>query len=305
MAWLDAWEAFVKTVDAGSMAAAARRLECSRAQVSKQLAELEKAFGVRLLERTTRRLDLTPGGEVFYQHAQRVLAALKETELAVQNLVETPRGVLRISAPVSFGRLHVAPLLPRIADAHPQVQCELVLTDRLVDLVEEKFDVGLRLTDAPPANLVAKKLAVIKRVICASPRYVAAMGEPRTPQELVHHHCFAYSYGRTVSDWRLATPSGEVLTIPIRGKFQVDNADAILQAVLAGHGVAILPTYLCGAELARGALLAVLGTHEPLPSFGRHLYACYPASHVQLPRQRVFLQALEQHFSPIPPWERA
>lgn len=303
MAWLDAWEAFVKTVEAGSMAAAARRLECSRAQVSKQLAELEKAFGVRLLERTTRKISLTPGGEVFYPHALRVLAELREAELAVRTMVDSPHGVLRISAPVTFGRMHVAPLLPGIAERYPQLQCELVLSDRPIDLVEEKFDLALRMTDAPPENLVARKLAVIKRVICASPAYLAAMGTPRQAQDLAHHHCFAYLYGRTESEWRLADPSGEVLTVPVRGKFQIANADSILQAVLEGHGMAILPTYLCGPHLASGELVSVLDDHEPMPSFGRHLYACYPASRVQLPKLRVVLQTLDEYFRPLPPWE--
>lgn len=305
MAWLDAWEAFVRTVEAGSMAAAARRLDCSRAQISKQLAELEKSFGARLLERTTRRLNLTPAGELFYQHALRVLDEIKETELALHNVVATPRGVLRISASVTFGRLHVAPLLPGIAEAYPQLQCELVLTDRPINVVEEKFDLVLRLTDTPPENLVARKLAVVERVMCASPRYLVTMGEPKSPQDLAHHHCFTYLSARSESEWRLAAPSGEVLSIPVRGKFQVDNVDSIHQAVLQGHGIAILPTYLCGAELACGELVHIMRDYQPMPSFGRHLYACYPANRAKLPKLQVILRRLEEYFSPVPPWERS
>ena len=304
MGWLATWEAFVKTVELGSMAAAARRLDCSRAQVSKQVAELEHAFGVRLVERTTRKLHLTPAGEIFYEHALRVLAELKDTELAVQNVVETPSGILRISAAVAFGRLHVAPLLPRFAAAYPQVRCELVLTDRRIDMIDEKFDLALRLTDAPPENAVARKLAVIKRVICASPAYLARMGIPRVPEDLMHHDCFAYSGARTESDWNLSAPSSGVVTVPVRGKFQISDLDGIVEAVLSGHGIAILPTYVCGAQLARGELTAVLGDWEPVTTFGRHVYATYPASRVQLPKLRVFLAALEAHFSPVPPWER-
>lgn len=304
MAWLESWEAFVKTVETGSMAAAARRLDCSRAQVSKQLAELEKAFGLRMLERTTRRINLTPGGELFYQHALRVLEEIQEAEAALQNMVETPSGLLRISASVSFGRLHVAPLLPAVTREYPQLQCELILTDRVIDLGEEKFDLALRLTDMPPENVVARKLTAIERVVCASPAYLAAMGEPATPQDLVHHHCFAYARGHIQSDWRLAGPAGEV-SVPIRARFQINDIDSILQAVLAGHGIAILPTYLCGAELARGNLKPILPGYAAVSTFGRHVYACYPPSRVQLPKLRVFLQALERHFNPVPPWERA
>lgn len=305
MIWLAAWDAFVKTVELGSMAAAARRLDCTRAQVSKQMAELEHAFGVRLIERTTRKLSLTPAGDVFYQHALRVLDELKGAEHAVQNVLEMPAGVMRISAPVSFGRLHVVPLLPRFADDYPQVQCELVLSDRVTDLIEEKFDIALRLTDAPPANVVARKLAAVTRVICASPAYLARRGEPRIPEDLLHHDCFAYLRGRSESEWNLRSPSGSVATIPVRGKFQVNNVDSIFDAVLQGHGLAILPTYLCGAAIARGELVSVLREHEPISTFGRHIYACYPASRVQLPKLRVFLHALETCFGPVPPWERS
>lgn len=305
MGWLVTWEAFVKTVELGSMAAAARRLDCSRAQVSKQLAELEAAFGVRLVERTTRKLHVTPAGEVFYQQALRVLAQLKETELAVQHVVDTPTGILRITASIAFGRLHIAPLLPRFAVDYPQVQCELVLTDRALDLVDEKFDLALRLTDAPPDNAVARKLAVIERRICASPAYLARRGVPRSPDDLAHHDCFAYLGARTESDWTLRSPSGALATVPVRGKFQISHLDGILDAVLGGHGLAILPTYVCGPHLARGELVAVLADHEPVTSFGRHVYATYPVSRVHLPKLRVFLDALERAFTPAAPWERA
>lgn len=303
MTWLNTWDAFVKTVESGSMAAAARRLECSRALVSKQLAELEQSLGVRLLERTTRKLNLTPGGEVFYVHALRVLEEIRDAEQALQNTVERPRGVLRISASVSFGRLHVAPLLPRIAQAYPQLQCELVLNDRITDLLEEKFDLALRLTDAPPENMVARKLAPVRRAICASPGYLASHGLPTSPEDLLHHQCFAYSHARTESEWRLAGSAGET-SIPVRAPFQINNVDSIQEAVLQGHGLAILPTYLCGSHLASGSLVAVLGDFELRTSFGQHVYACYPASRVQLPKLKVVLQVLEEYFGAVPPWER-
>ncbi|BAL23831.1 LysR family transcriptional regulator [Azoarcus sp. KH32C] len=305
MSWLGAWEAFVKTVDLGSMAAAARRLDCSRAQVSKQLAELEQSFGARLIERTTRRQNLTPAGEVFYEHALRVLEELRDAELAVQNLVEIPRGILRIAAPVSFGRLQIAPLLPQFAAEHPLVQCELDLEDRRVDLIEENVDIALRLTDAPPENVVARKLTLVRRVICASPDYLARHGVPQVPQDLAHHECFAFTRMRGPSDWTLATPGGSLVTVPIRAKFQVNNLDSINAAVLQGHGLAILPTYLCGPDVARGTLVEVLKEYLPITTYGQHLYACYPASRVRLPKVRVFLQMLEDHFSPVPPWERS
>ena len=165
MAWLGSWESFVKVVEAGSMAAAARRLDCTRAQVSKQIGELERAFGVRLFERSTRKLSLTPSGEVFHQHALRALEAIQSTEVAVRNMGDAPHGVLRISASITFGRMYIAPLLPQIVARYPELSCELVLTDQLVDLVDDNIDLALRLTKAPPEDAVARKLVHMKRVI--------------------------------------------------------------------------------------------------------------------------------------------
>lgn len=174
MTWLSSWDSFVKVVEAGSMAAAARRLDCTRAQISKQIAELERAFGVRLFERSTRKLSLTPSGEVFHQHARRALEAIQSTEVAVKNMGDAPRGVLRISASITFGRMYIAPLLPKIVEKYPDLSCELVLTDELVDLVEDNIDLALRLTKTPPEDTVAKKLAHEARHL----RYTGVLRDP-------------------------------------------------------------------------------------------------------------------------------
>lgn len=304
MAWLSSWESFVRVVEDGSMAAAARRLDLTRAQVSKQVGELERAFGVRLFERAARRLSLTPSGEVFYQHALRTLEAIASTEVAVKNLGDTPRGVLRVSASVSFGRLYVAPLLPQLLARHAELDCELVLTDQLVDLVEDNIDLALRLTDAPPEDAVARKLAFMKRVVCAAPAYLAARGVPTSPQALAQHQCFSYLAGEGSKVWRLLDRHGDEHSVPVRGRFQFNNVDCVLDAVLAGHGLAVLPTYLCGPALARGELVTVLDAFEPRTRFGRYLYACYAPSRARVPKVRVFLDALAAQFSPVPPWER-
>lgn len=299
--WLADWDTFIKIVDSGSMAAAAQRLGCSRAQVSKRLAELESALGTRLLERTTRSLHLTPSGEVFYPHALRVLAEVNTTERALQHLRTEPHGILRITAPVTFGRLHIAPLLAGLSRNYPDMHCELVLQDRLVMVAEEGFDVAIRLTDAPPQEVVAKPLATIQRMICASPAYLERQGVPQQPADLKQHACFAYAHARTQSEWHLQGPQG-VEVVPVRGHYQVNHIEVILAAVLNGDGMAILPDYVCHRELARGHVVPVLPGYTPITRFGRHVYACYPASRVQLPKLRVFLAALTQQFQPQPPW---
>lgn len=305
MVWLGSWDSFVKVVESGSMAAAARRLDCTRAQVSKQVAELERAFGVRLFERSTRRLSLTPSGEVFHQHALRALEAVQGAEVAVRNLGDVARGILRISASITFGRMYIAPLLPQVVAKHPELRCELVLTDALVDLVDDNIDLALRLTRTPPQDAVARKLVLMKRVICGTPAYFAAHGEPRTPCDLAHHPCFSYMLPEDGRSWRLVDRAGDEISIPVASKFDFNNVDCILDAVLAGHGLAILPTYLCGAELARGRLRSVLGDWAPVSGLGRHLYACYTPNRVRVPKVRVFLAELEATFHPAPPWEEA
>ena len=304
MTWLGSWESFVKVVEAGSMAAAARRLDCTRAQVSKQIGELERAFGVRLFERSTRKLSLTPSGEVFHQHALRALEAIQSTEVAVRNMGDAPHGVLRVSASITFGRMYIAPLLPQIVARYPELSCELVLTDQLVDLVDDNIDLALRLTKAPPEDAVARKLVHMKRVICGTPAYFAAHGEPRTPHELALHPCFSYMLADENRVWRLVDRNGEEISIPVSSKFHFNNIDCILAAVLAGHGLAMLPTYLCGPELARGTLKSIFDDLEPVSSMGRYLYACYTPSRVRVPKVRAFLAELENLFDPVPPWDR-
>ena len=303
MNWLPAWECFVRVVEDGSMAAAARTLGCTRAQVSKQMADLERRLGARLFERSTRRLALTPAGEVFRQHALRALEAVDNTEIAVRNLGDRPRGTLRVSATVAFGRHCVAPLLPEVAAAHPELEIELILTDRVVDLVGDNIDLALRMTRLPPDDAVARRIVSLSRVVCAAPAYLERHGRPREPLDLLHHQCLSYVPGDN-KRWVLIDGQGLETVVPVRSQIHFNNIDCIFDAVRAGHGIAILPTYLCHRELAAGSLCAVLDGYEPDVVFGRDLYACYTPSRVSLPKLRVFLDALLRHFQPLPPWER-
>lgn len=304
MAWLASWETFVRVVECGSMAAAARRLDCTRAQVSKQIGELERAFGVRFFERSTRKLSLTPSGEIFHQHALRTLENIQSTEFAVRNQGDSPRGVLRISASLTFGRMFIAPLLPRLVARYPELRCELILTDQVVDLIEDNIDLALRMTKVPPDDAVAKRLAPLQRVIVGTPAYLAAHGTPRIPQDLVRHSCFNYLLGGSEPSWRLTDRQGEEFNIPVSSAFQFNSVDCILDAVRAGHGLAVLPTYLVNAERAQGSLQTVLDDYDPISNFGRHLYACYTPSRIRAPKVRAFLAELESEFEPLPPWER-
>jgi len=303
MTWLPSWHSFLKVVEDGSMAAAARRLDCTRAQISKQIGDLEKSLGQRLFERSTRKLSLTPAGEVFLQHARRALEAVESAELALRDLGDIPRGVLRISAPLTFGRLHIAPLLPRIVEKYPGLECELVLTDQLVDLVADRIDLALRLTKAPPDDTVARPLLQLVRYLCATPAYLAAHGTPQSPQELLQHRCFSFLLADD-SHWRLADRDGNETVVPVHSPIQHNNVDCLHDALLAGQGIGILPDFICAPDLAEGRLVRVLPEYEPQVRFGRHFYACYTPSRVRLPKVKVFLAELEAALKPIPPWQQ-
>ncbi len=231
--WLASWHAFVKVVEAGSMAAAARLLDCSRAQVSKQVAELEAAFGARLLARSTRRVALTPAGQVFHQHALAALESVAAAELAVGNLGDEPTGVLRVSATLSFGRLYVAPLLPPLAVQYPRLECELILTDQLVDLADEQIDLALRMTRTPPEDAVVRKLCSLERRICAAPAYLDAHGTPQTVAELAAHQTLSYLL-TDGNRWRLAGPDGQTHTLTVTSRVRTNNTDGLLDLTLAG-----------------------------------------------------------------------
>ncbi|NML26228.1 LysR family transcriptional regulator [Zoogloea dura] len=303
MGWLGDWDCFVKVVAEGSMAAAARRLDCSRAQVSKQIGELERRFGVRLFERSTRRLVLTPAGEVFHGHALQALEVVEGAEVAVRNVGAEARGLLRISTTVIFGRECIAPLIPRVLARHPGLEVELLLSDARVDLGDGGIDLALRLLQTPPEDLVARPLLELRRFICAAPSYLAAHGRPRVPADLLEHACFSYMLhdGRV---WHLLDRDGREHNVPVRGRFQSDSMGCILDAVREGHGIAILPHYLCAADLAAGRLLVVLEDYAPQVYVASTLYACYLPSRAQAPKLKVFLDALEAEFKPLPPWER-
>ena len=298
-----AWLAFVKAVDTGSMAAAARLLGCTRAQVSRQIADVEAAFGARLLERSTRRLRLTPAGEIFQHHALAALEAVTATQIAVRNQGETPLGVLRVSATIAFGRVYVAPLLHKVVAQHPGLTGELILSDQLVDLEAQDIDLALRMTRVPPQDAVVRRLTTVQRVVCASPGYLAAHGTPVHPSELTQHQTLSY----LMTDdhrWHLADPTGEEFVHTATSRLRFNSVECLVDAALAGLGIAIVPMYLANPLVRAGRLVAVLPEFVSHTQFGSHLYACYTPSRVRIAKVRVMLQALTELLEPVPPWMR-
>jgi len=291
---------FARVVEDKSFSAAARRLNLSKSLVSKQVTQLEKSVGARLLNRTTRALSLTEAGGAFYEHCARIVEELEEAKLAVGRLHSEPRGLLRISVPVAFGRLHIATVLPEFLAAYPDLKIDMVTTDRFVDLAEEGYDVVIRIADQLAPTLVARKLAPVHRKMVATPDYFSRQGVPKTPEDLERHNCLTYTYFNPQDPWRLRGPDGDI-SVRASGNLRVNDDDALAEAVLRGLGLALLPTFIIGTELQAGRLESVLSQYIPLE---RHIYAVYLANRHVSAKVRAFIDYLLKRFGPEPYWDR-
>jgi len=291
---------FARVVEDRSFSGAARRLGLSKSVVSKRVAQLERSVGVRLLNRTTRALSVTEAGAIFYDHCARIAEELEAAKLAVGRLNTVPRGLLRLTVPVAFGRLHVAPALPHFLARHPEVKIDMATTDRFVDLAEEGYDLAIRIADQPAPSLVARRLAPVHRRLVATPEYFARNGVPATPLDLERHNCLTYTYFNPQDPWRLRGPEGE-LSVRATGNLRVNDDDALAAAVLQGLGVALLPTFIIGPELQSGRLQAALSEYVPVE---RHIYAVYLANRHLSAKVRAFIDFVLERFGPEPYWDR-
>lgn len=291
---------FARVAEAKSFSGAARRLGISKSLVSKEVSRLEQALGARLLNRTTRQLSLTEFGSAFYEHCARVVQEAEEAELLVERLHANPRGVLKFTAPVAFATLHIARWLPEFLAQYPEVQIDLTLGDRFFELAEEGYDLAIRIGGDLPPNIVARPIASINRVVCGTPEYFGEHGVPNAPQDLGAHNCVVYTHANPDSVWHFRA-SGADIAVPVRGALKVNDDEVAWQAVRAGLGLSLLPTFIVGDDLQSGRLQAVLT--EFLPS-ERNLYALYlPNRHLSA-KVRVFIDFLLAKFAPPPYWDR-
>ena len=291
---------FARVVEAKSFSKAARRMGASKSRISKSIAKLERSLKARLLNRSTRGLSLTEVGTAFYEHCRRVADEAEAAVAVVTQLHSEPRGVLKLTASVAFGTLHVAPALPEILARYPDLAIDMTITDRIVDLVEEGYDLAIRITNDPGQNLVARKLAPVRRVACATPEYFKRRGVPKTPQDLKRHNCLHYTSFGAQGEWHFKGPDGDI-SVPLSGDLRINDDEALSQAVLGGLGVALLPTFIIGRELQSGLLQAVLSDYVPLE---RHIYSVHlPSIHLP-PKVRAFVDFLRTRFGPEPYWDR-
>jgi len=268
--------------------------------VSKRINQLEAHLGVRLLHRTTRKLSLTEAGERYFEHAAQALTAAGQAENAVTELQGEPQGPLTISAPMSFGRLHVAPLIPKFLKRCPKLQIDLVMDDRKVDLVAGGFDVAIRAGNLPASTLIARKLAPLRQVLCASPDYIDRYGRPATPAELSDHNCVLYSYSSDANKWTLIGESGPE-TMTVSGSYQVNNSEALLEALREGVGIGRLPTFVAGPDLKTGRLVKLFESYR-IPEFT--IYAVFPERQYLPAKVRAFLDfAIEYIGGDQPYWD--
>lgn len=291
---------FARVVEAGSFSEAARRLDISRSAVSKAVAKLEKDLSTRLLNRSTRHLSLTEAGAAFAEYSVRILEEAEQAERVVNSLQAEPQGLLKVSASVAFGTLHVAPALADFLEQYPKIRIDLTITDHHVDLVEEGYDMLIRVTNEPDLNLAARKLAPARRILCATPKYFQLHGIPKTPEDLVEHNCLDYTLSGEQGYWRFIGPAGEI-SVPVSGTLRINDDDALSQAVLGGLGIALLPTFTVGRDLQRGKLQAVLSEYIPVE---RYIYACYFPSRYLPAKIRAFIDFFAQRIGVVPYWDR-
>lgn len=291
-------EIFARVVAAGSMSAAGRELGLSPAVVSKRLRRLEDRLGTRLLQRTTRQIALTEAGQGFYERVVAILAGVEEAEAFVSRRSAMARGTLKISAPTSFGRMHIAPHLgPFMAD-HSDLSVNLLLSDDMVDIVGEGFDVAIRIAELADSSLVARKLAPVRRVLCATPDYLREHGTPQTLDELGTHNCLNH---QTSDTWRLEGPTGVVGFRP-QGRLTTNSSEVIREGVLAGLGIALRSTWDVGGDLSAGRLVQVMPDY--LGSTNTAIHAIYPSRQFLPVKVRLFIDYFADLFGPVPYWEQ-
>jgi DNA-binding transcriptional LysR family regulator len=299
---LAAIRVFAQVVESGSFAKAADRLGLSTSAASRHVAELEGHLQTRLLNRTTRRVGLTESGRAFYERAVQLLADLSEAEQEASSATVVPRGTIRLTTSVNFGVRHVAPAIAEFMARHPEVRFDVSLSDRVVDLVEEGFDLAIRIGPPGPDNLVARKLGETRLVPCASPQYLAKHGAPKTPEELERHNCFTYEYVSPRHVWRFRDRSGAEHTVRVAGQLHSNNGDLLAEVAAQGTGVVFEPAFIVGPEVRAGRLVPLLQDFVPPPV---PIYALYPSRKHLSAKVRRFVEFLVERFAQAQDWSAA
>jgi DNA-binding transcriptional LysR family regulator len=294
-------QAFVTVVDTGSFTAAADRLGSAKSAISRRVSALEERLGVQLLHRTTRVLNLTETGRSFYDHGTRILADLEEAEAAVQQEHGELRGTLRFALPLSFGVRHMCGPIATFSKQHPKVRFDLDLNDRRVDLIEDNFDVALRIGRLTDSSLIARRLFDVRAVVCGSPHYLNTHDAPETPADLDDHQCLVYSNLDDPDKWEYEDRDGNRSTVKVNSIMSASSGDFLSNAAAHGMGLVIQPTFIASAAIRSGNLIPVLTDYAwPISP----AYAVYPPTRHLSYRVRAFIDFLVDRFSGVPQWDR-
>lgn len=295
-------QVFARVAALGSLSAAGRALGMSQTMATKHLAALESRLGTRLLHRTTRRLTLTEAGRRYLESVERILAELEEADAAASIETVEVRGTLRLNAPFSFGIREIAPLLPEFSRRHPDLVVDLGLNDRVVDLIEEGWDMVVRIGRMQSSTMVARRLASARTVVCAAPSYLQRRGMPRTAADLVAHNCLGYTLSQSMAPGRWPFGRDGRHVVEVSGTLKANNGDALVAAAVGGEGIVYMPVFLVAREIRAGLLAPLALDEEPTPLAGVH--AAYPSDRRPPAKVRAFIDFLAERFSPVPPWER-
>jgi DNA-binding transcriptional LysR family regulator len=290
---------FAQVVETGSFAKAAGRLKLSTSATSRHVAELESHLGARLLNRTTRRVSLTDNGRAFYERCVQLLGDLEEASQEAARAAVVPRGTMKLTASVAFGVRHLAPAIAAFLARHREVRFDVSLSDRMVDLVEEGFDLGIRIGGPGSENLVARKLGETRLLPCASPEYLESRGTPKTPHELTAHNCFTYEYVTPRNLWRFRDAAGHEHSVRVSGNLHSNNGDLLAEAAARGAGVVFEPAFIVGPEVRAGRLVRLLQDFEPAPV---PIYAIYPSRKHLSAKVRLFVDFLVDSFADTSDW---
>lgn len=288
-------ECFIAVAELGSFVKAADALGISKAAVSRTVLELEARLGSRLMQRTTRRLSLTEAGTLYLQRCKQIVAALEEADDLLSAGTANPTGLLRINAPLTFGVLHLAPLWPIFLERHPGVALDITLSDRIVDIIDEGYDMAIRIARLSDSTLVHRKLATTTGQVCASPAYLEKYGTPTHPHELTQHQAICYTYAAGKDEWQFSGPEGPV-SVKVNSRMHVNNGDSCVAAALAGIGITRQPTFMIDQHLRSGRLVPLLAGYSTM-ELG--IYAVYP-SRAHLPaKMRAMLDFLTEAFAQV------
>ena len=292
--------AFVAVVDTGGFTSAAEILPISRAGVSKHLSDLETGLGARLLHRTTRRISLTAAGKAYYEKSKQILEAVDEAEALVTGISGTPKGLLRINAPMSFGKKWIGPALASFCKTYPGVEIDITLSDRQIDIIEEGYDATIRITRPSDSSLVARKLSPCRFLLAAAPAYLNASGIPESIKDLQHHNCLRYHYRPNRDLWTFQHDKKEI-TVKVSGSMTTNNGDLICSAGVHGMGIVMLPTFILCEAVESGKLIPILKDSSILPS---SIYVVYPTNRLLSEKVRIFSEFMVRYFDGTPQWDQ-